>query len=97
MTPPDPLTEQRIASAGKLFAQFARRSQKPDCATNLADLVADLGHWARANGIDYAAVLRRAVANWHSEHTDPDGDGPPLTVTITIAVKPQTGEVHVPL
>lgn len=84
MTPTDPLTERRIVTAGKLLAQFVRQSNEPDRETNLADLITDLGHWARAHGIDYAAVLRRAVANWHSEHLHPDGDGPPLTITISI-------------
>lgn len=96
MTPPDPLTEQRIAIAGKLVADFARLSDETDRETNLADLITDLGHWAHANGIDYAAVLQRAFANWHSEHHHPDGDGPPVTVTITIT-PPHTGEVHDPL
>lgn len=96
MTPPDPLTEQRIAIAGTLFADFARQSCEDDRATNLADLITDLGHWATAHGIDYVAVLRRAFANWYSEHHHPDGDGPPVTVTIIIT-STRAGEVHVPL
>ncbi len=87
MTPSDPLTKQRVAIAGQLLAQFARLSCEDDRETNLADLVTDLGHWATAHGIDYAAVLRRAIANWHSEHTDPDGDGRPIAVTIIINTK----------
>lgn len=84
MTPPDPLTKQRIARAGKLLAQFACLSFEDDRETNLADLITDLGHWAQAHGIDTIAVLKRAIANWHSEHHHPDGDGPPIAVTIII-------------
>lgn len=87
MTSPDPLTEQRIAIAGKLFADFARLSCEDDRETNLADLVTDLSHWGSANGINTMAVLWRAIANWHSEHHHPDDDGPPIAVTIIINTK----------
>lgn len=89
MTAPDPLSRQRIAAVAALFATFERGSDEEDSETNLADLITDLGHYASEQGIDFRAVVRRAVANWHNEQTSPDGDGPPILVTISITTQPR--------
>lgn len=88
-TAPDPLTRQRITAVAALFAAFERGSGEEDSETNLADLITDLGHHANEQGIDFRAVLRRAVANWYSEQTNPDGDGPPFLVSIHTTPSPR--------
>lgn len=89
MTAPDPLTQQRIDAVAVLFAAFSRTAGDEDFATNLADLITDLGHYARQQNIDFLAVLHRAVANLHNEQSHPDGDGPPILVSIHISNQPR--------
>lgn len=55
----------------------------------IGDLIADLGHLAEREGLDFMALARRGIADWQIEKIDPSSlDRPEVTITIAVIAKP---------
>lgn len=73
-------------------AEWARRSANEyalltgltDAEHPIVDLVASLGHYAQALGLDYLDLMRIAIGHWHLEQIDPESIDPLPPVSIII-------------
>jgi len=80
-----PTNEKRAAWARLALDTFRYQVGDDDDRTLILDLIADLGHLARARGIDFVALVAEAVSVWVYERKHPDGTGASPQVAITIA------------
>jgi hypothetical protein len=49
----------------------------------VADLIADIGHYAKRHGLDYLDLLESGIGMWSAENRDPEpGGNDHVTVTI---------------
>lgn len=55
----------------------------PDDA--VTDLIANIGHFCDAAGIDFLQLTARAIGHWKREQTDPESIEPAPYVTIEVA------------
>jgi hypothetical protein len=58
----------------------------------LSDLIANLGHYAQREKLDFLELVARAIGHWHLEQTDEDSIDALPTVTIRIGGEHQTNE-----
>ena len=66
-----PTNEKRAAWARLALDTFRNQVGEDDDATLILDLITDLGHLARARGIDFVALVARAVSVWAYERKHP--------------------------
>lgn len=82
------ITAHRIVTAYGALAAFTQSEPDP-LDEAIADLVTDLGLLAVADGLDYLAILKRAIMHWTAECAYPNGIGPRVNVDIAISVAPE--------
>jgi hypothetical protein len=81
------------AACVDLYADFAG-SHLPEEA--IADLIANLGHYAQRERLDFLKLVARAIGHWHLEQTDEDSIDVLPTVTILIGDEHQSNESTIP-
>lgn len=53
----------------------------------LSDLLSDLGHLCDAKGLDYLALVAKAIGDWTLEQVDPESIDCRPKVTITVGAR----------
>jgi hypothetical protein len=76
---------ERARSAERCLDHFIHLTG-PDLTMQEAagDLVGNIGHYCRFNGLDFLSVVRTGIGHWHLEQTDEDSLDALPNVTITI-------------
>jgi hypothetical protein len=64
-----------------LLASLTGKDARECC---ISDLIAHLGHYCDRHDMDFRQLLVIAIGHWKLEQTDPESDGIPPLVTITI-------------
>lgn len=82
----------RARCAAQALHAYRIAAGDSDDEEGIRDLVADLGHFADRNHIEYLDVLATAIGCWACEQNDHDGDKATPSVTITIGRQPEEGE-----
>ncbi len=75
-----------------LYADIAG-SHLPEEA--IADLIANLGHYAQRERLDFLKLVARAIGHWHLEQTDQDSIDVLPTVTILIGGESRSNESNI--
>jgi hypothetical protein len=88
----------RAASAAECLDRFVSVTHCDPGQDAVTDLITNLGHYADRHGLDYPMLLRRGIAHWLSEQTDPEsitapqvevyGDGIEITSNPNTEVQP---------
>lgn len=76
-----------------LFAD-ATGSNLPDEA--ISDLIANLGHYAQREKLDFLKLVARAIGHWHLEQSDEDSIDVLPTVTILVGDYHHINESKIP-
>lgn len=86
---------ERAALAEACLDLFADNAgwNHPDEA--ICDLIANLGHYAQRQLLDFPRLVARAISHWHLEQSDEDSVNVLPTVTILIGDGLQTNESKV--
>ncbi|NJO34840.1 MAG: hypothetical protein HC869_18690 [Rhodospirillales bacterium] len=74
----------RASDAAECLDLFAQLTGEHDLECGVTDLIANLAHLCDQHGIDFLQLVVIAVGHWKLEQTDPEADGIPPYVTITI-------------
>ena len=80
-----PTIRQRAGWAAKAIAAFRAKVGDDDTATLIQDLIADLGHLASSENLNFPRIAARGISTWAYERREPNGDGPNPQVRIIIA------------
>ena len=80
-----PTNARRASWAASALQTFRQEVGNDDDRTLILDLITDLGHLAKIHGLDFVAIVARAVSVWAYERRNPDGMGMSPQVTITVA------------
>ena len=75
---------QRAFWAESCLEHFSCLTGENDTADGVTDLIANLGHYCQASGLDFLRCVRTAIGHWHVEQADPEFFGPLPEVTISI-------------
>lgn len=75
---------QRAFRAQSCLEHFSCLTGETDLHDGVTDLIANLGHYCQATGLDFLDCVRTGVGHWHVEQVDPEFPGflPDVTVTI---------------
>jgi hypothetical protein len=83
-----PLNRRRAAWAEYAVTAFSSQTGADGGIAALHDLIADLGHYAIRQRLDFVRVVARALSTWADECKHAEGIGPGPQVTIAIAGRP---------
>lgn len=75
---------KRALWAQSCLEHLAALTGVDDSAEAVGDLVANLGHYCQAKGLDYFACLKTGISHWLVEQIDPDYFGQMPSITITV-------------
>ena len=76
---------QRVGWAASALAAFRVEVGDDDNATLIQDLIADLGHLANSENLNFPRIAARGISTWAYERREPNGDDPNPQVSIIIA------------
>lgn len=63
---------QRAEWAASCVEQFMDLTGADTLEDAIGDLIANLGHFAQSQHLDFLRLVRTGIAHWHLEQTDPD-------------------------
>ena len=76
--------EQRAMWAEACLTLFSEMTGADLPEDAMGDLIANLGHYAQCEDVDFLKVLATGIGHWHLEQIDPESFDMMPTVTITI-------------
>ncbi|WP_072387144.1 hypothetical protein [Hyphomicrobium sp. CS1BSMeth3] len=74
----------RAGWAAQCLSLFASMTGTDTDEESIGDLIANLGHYARQEDLDFPSLLRTGIGHWHLEQIDEESFDLMPTVTITI-------------
>jgi hypothetical protein len=80
-----PMNDSRAEWAREVVEAFGSITGADLYEDAAGDLICDIGHLCDEEGLDFVAMVRKAVAYWSIEQVDPDGIADPPEVDIIIA------------
>ena len=82
MNPPSHVKTRAAEALATLAARG--KTEDDDLPTSIQDLVCDLGHLSDESGLDFVAILTRAIRHWQVERIDPASvaEGPVVEIYI---------------
>ncbi len=79
------MNQKRALWAAVALKTFETESGTDTAEETISDLVADIGHYCDAMGLDYLKLMAGGIGVWRLEQTDPESMGIVPSVSIEVA------------